>query len=87
MAIIDLSCFPGVEQSTERERGRSRITNPPSELVIPKNRSTGNLLAHGTGGVDRSRIRFSFDAGMGHADLDSLTRLVLSCSHAAPEAF
>ncbi|KAH8595666.1 hypothetical protein B0O99DRAFT_152423 [Bisporella sp. PMI_857] len=69
----------GVDQYIERGRGRNQ--NLPSELLIPKNRSTGNLLAHGTTGGDRSRIRFSFDAGMVAEQLDSMSRSPIMTEH------
>lgn len=58
------------------ERGRLRgAQNQPSELLIPKNRSASNLLTHSSK-AEKGRIRFSFDAGMPAADLDSMSRLV-----------
>jgi protein-serine/threonine kinase len=55
------------------ERGRSMLSLP---LQIPKNRSTGNLAAN-TDNVDRSRFRFSFDAGStAGMEYDAVTRLV-----------
>ncbi|KAI9849479.1 MAG: hypothetical protein M1837_004099 [Sclerophora amabilis] len=41
----------------------SRFPVPASELALPKNRSTGSLLEHPAKGQDRSKIRFSLDAG------------------------
>ncbi len=55
------------------ERGTSQLAPP---LHIPKNRSTGNLAA--ADNVDRSRYRFSFDAGPSTAEYESHTRSVAS---------
>ncbi|KAH9429909.1 hypothetical protein MCOR02_009637 [Pyricularia oryzae] len=56
----------------DEDRGRRKL-GPGPGLQIPKNRSTGNLAVIGETS-DRSRIRFSFDAGSAGADLDLLTR-------------
>ena len=62
------------EPEHEHERGRSKLSLP---LHIPKNRSTGNLAIN-TQHVDRSRLRFSFDAGaLTSADLETVTRFVI----------
>ncbi|KAA8568410.1 hypothetical protein EYC84_007443 [Monilinia fructicola] len=42
-------------------------------LSIPKNRSTGNLLAHASTGTDKARIRFSFDEGLAAAEFDTMS--------------
>ncbi|RAL58527.1 hypothetical protein DID88_004030 [Monilinia fructigena] len=42
-------------------------------LSIPKNRSTGNLLAHASTGADKARIRFSFDEGLAAAEFDTMS--------------
>jgi protein-serine/threonine kinase len=70
-------------KSHSPERGRRgfsprSVNLEPANLSIPKNRSTGNLLAHGARHEerDRQRIRFSFDAG--RFDYDSMSRLVAS---------
>lgn len=47
---------PAVVSPPER-----RSSSPDGILWMPKNRSTGNLLAQ-SGGRDDKRIRFSFDA-------------------------
>lgn len=62
-------------QSPEQERGRTT-----ESLHIPKNRSTGNLLAQSSRTVDKSgRVRFSFDAaGLTGAEYDALSRSVIS---------
>lgn len=52
-------------------RGRLKLSPP---LQIPKNRSTGNLAS--AEGIDRSRIRFSLDAGAAAAEYDALARSV-----------
>ncbi|KAI9737709.1 MAG: hypothetical protein M1818_005713 [Claussenomyces sp. TS43310] len=63
------------------ERGRQSLSpSRPADLHIPKNRSTGNLLAHGRG-AEKQRIRFSFDAGMPNTDYDSLTMSPVMAEH------
>lgn len=71
-----LSNPAGVDILREKsERGGARSLSPrPGDLHIPKNRSTGNLLAHS--GTEKARIRFSFDAGAA-AEYD-MSRLVRS---------
>lgn len=61
--------------SSTSERGRRSPS--PSDLLIPKNRSTGNLLAHASNGTEKARIRFSFDAGLAAAEYDAMSRLVV----------
>ena len=69
--------FIGVDiHRTKSDRGRRSPSPAPAEIHIPKNRSTGNLLAHA--GTEKARIRFSFDAGMAAAEYDSMSRLVLT---------
>jgi hypothetical protein len=65
-------------------RGRRSPSSPrPADLYIPKNRSTGNLLAQRA--MDKPRIRFSFDAGLGGADLEALSMSVSpSIRHVPP---
>ncbi|ESZ97589.1 hypothetical protein SBOR_1990 [Sclerotinia borealis F-4128] len=62
------------ENTTAREPDHDR-SSPlrPSNLSIPKNRSTGNLLIHASTGTDRSRIRFSFDEGLAAAEFDTMS--------------
>lgn len=43
--------------------GQQNLRAPAHTLSLPKNRSTGNLLAHPQKHADKARIRFSFDAG------------------------
>ncbi|KAI4125912.1 MAG: hypothetical protein LQ338_004017 [Usnochroma carphineum] len=55
--------------------GASTFTDPSNGgqadvLRIPKNRSTGNLLAHPRKSSENARIRFSFDAGSTRKDND-----------------
>jgi hypothetical protein len=59
------------------DRGRS-LSPLHDQLLLPKNRSTGNLLAHAPG-TERARIRFSFDAGMA-AEYDTMSRSVFESS-------
>jgi protein-serine/threonine kinase len=67
---------PGAEILHDgEERGRSKLSLSPP-LQLPKNRSTGNLVASGDTS-DKARMRFSFDAGAAAADYDALTRFVL----------
>jgi hypothetical protein len=51
-------------------RGRGRLS---PGLQIPKNRSTGNLGAMGDSS-EKTRIRFSFDAGAAAVEYDSMSR-------------
>ncbi|TVY35921.1 Serine/threonine-protein kinase [Lachnellula subtilissima] len=60
---------------------RGRKTEAPGELVIPKNRSTGNLLAYGHKGTEKARIRFSFDAGASAAEYDNMSRSPIMTEH------
>ncbi|RFU35791.1 hypothetical protein B7463_g618, partial [Scytalidium lignicola] len=63
------------------QRGRSANSPASPGLLIPKNRSTGNLLVHAASGtVDRSKIRFSFDGGM-MADMDTMSRPPILTEH------
>ncbi|KAK0630745.1 hypothetical protein B0T17DRAFT_637181 [Bombardia bombarda] len=61
------------------EHGRDALL-PPLPLQIPKNRSTGNLTVHGSNS-DRSRMRFSFDAGAAAAEYDAITRSSITTDH------
>ena len=71
------TCSPvGVDIHTSNSE-RGRRSQSPSELLIPKNRSTGNLLAHAPKGTEKARIRFSFDAGLAAAEYDTMSRLVV----------
>lgn len=67
--------------SSNSDQGRR--SQPPSKLLIPKNRSTGNLLAHASKNTDKSRIRFSFDAGLAAGEYDTMSRLVVAASSLA----
>ncbi|RDL40598.1 Protein kinase-like (PK-like) [Venustampulla echinocandica] len=60
---------------------RGRKGGPPSELLIPKNRSTSNLVGNAPKSTDRSRIRFSFDAGMVGAGYDPMSRSPIMTDH------
>ncbi|TVY56169.1 Serine/threonine-protein kinase ppk6, partial [Lachnellula cervina] len=60
---------------------RGRKTEAPGELLIPKNRSTGNLLAYGHKGTEKARIRFSFDAGASAAEYDNMSRSPIMTEH------
>ncbi|KAI9646212.1 serine/threonine protein kinase [Ciborinia camelliae] len=63
---------PAFEKKTAREPDRgSSSPLRPSDPSIPKNKSTGNLLAHASTGTDKSRIRFSFDEGLAVAEFDN----------------
>ncbi|RYP52988.1 hypothetical protein DL768_001982 [Monosporascus sp. mg162] len=68
---------------SQRGRGRSKQLSP--QLHIPKNRSTGNLavVAENDQSSERSsRIRFSFDSGLGTAaDYESMTRSPIITDH------
>ncbi|TAQ87756.1 hypothetical protein B7494_g3926 [Chlorociboria aeruginascens] len=68
----------GINIHTEgTDRGRPESPRL-GELVIPKNRSTGNLLAEGQ--KERPRIRFSFDAGA-PGEYDTLSRSPIMAEH------
>lgn len=71
-----LSPLGEVTYPAERQRGRSQSPAVP-DLSIPKNRSTGNLLANAPRGAEKGRIRFS-DAGLTAAEYDTMSRSVLS---------
>jgi len=74
--ILTYIVSTGVDiQQGNSDRGRRSSLSPIAheQLLIPKNRSTGNLLAHG--GTEKARIRFSFDAGVAAAEYD-MSRLV-----------
>lgn len=72
-----MGSFSAFENKTAREPDRDRsVPLRPADLSIPKNRSTGNLLAHPSAGADRARIRFSFDDGLAAAEFDTMSRLV-----------
>lgn len=64
------------------ERGRRSLSPLPSDipvantLSIPKNRSTGNLLAHAAGADISGRLPFSIDGGLAAADYDTMSRWV-----------
>lgn len=75
------------DDDTHGEQTRGRKSQAHSELSIPKNRSTGNLLAYNPRGQEKARIRFSFDAGSSGlpgipaaAEYDSMSRLVHATS-------
>ncbi|KAH8658678.1 hypothetical protein BGZ60DRAFT_531363 [Tricladium varicosporioides] len=76
---LDLHDGPNTEHCVDNygEPERGRRTEGPGELLLPKNRSTGNLLAYGQKGTEKARIRFSFDAGSAVAEYDTMSRLVL----------
>lgn len=74
----------GLDISSETTGRGRRSQSPPSELLIPKNRSTGNLLAHATKPPERTeqtRIRFSFDAGLAAAEYDTMSRSPVMTEH------
>ncbi|CAL3964699.1 unnamed protein product [Diplocarpon coronariae] len=60
------------------ERGRQSPPQGPSQLAIPKNRSTPNF-AHG--GPEKARIRFSFDAGLTAGEYDTMSRSPVMTEH------
>ncbi|QSZ34909.1 hypothetical protein DSL72_007771 [Monilinia vaccinii-corymbosi] len=63
---------------------RNHASENNAALSIPKNRSTGNLLAHASTGTDIARIRFSFDEGSAAAaefDTMSSTRSPIVTEH------
>ncbi|KAG9239774.1 hypothetical protein BJ875DRAFT_2905 [Amylocarpus encephaloides] len=64
----------------QEEHMRGRRNESPRELSIPKNRSTGNLLAFASKSADKTRIRFSFDAGV-PSDYDPTTRSPVMTEH------
>ncbi|KAK6605585.1 serine/threonine protein kinase [Botrytis cinerea] len=69
-----MGSFSAFENKTAREPDRDRsVPLRPADLSIPKNRSTGNLLAHPSAGADRARIRFSFDDGLAAAEFDTMS--------------
>ncbi|APA10515.1 hypothetical protein SS1G_06961 [Sclerotinia sclerotiorum 1980 UF-70] len=73
MLKTDTSNNHAFENKTARESDHDRsVPLCSSNLSIPKNRSTGNLLAHTSAGVDRARIRFSFDEGLA-AEFDTMS--------------
>ncbi|KFX99037.1 hypothetical protein O988_04077, partial [Pseudogymnoascus sp. VKM F-3808] len=68
------------------ERGRRGNTpenadNDTNRIILPKNRSTSNLLSQGSGAAtkDKGRIRFSFDGGA--HDYDTLSRSSVMTDH------
>ncbi|TGO82298.1 hypothetical protein BPOR_0869g00020 [Botrytis porri] len=74
MLKTDTSNNHAFENKTARELDRDRsVPLRPADLSIPKNRSTGNLLAHASAGPDRARIRFSFDDGLAAAEFDTMS--------------
>ncbi|KAM0162619.1 hypothetical protein ACHAPG_001644 [Botrytis cinerea] len=74
MLKTDSSNNHAFENKTAREPDRDRsVPLRPADLSIPKNRSTGNLLAHPSAGADRARIRFSFDDGLAAAEFDTMS--------------
>ncbi|KAF5873921.1 putative serine threonine-protein kinase ppk6 protein [Botrytis fragariae] len=75
MLKTDTSNNHAFENKTAREPDRDR------NLSIPKNRSTGNLLAHASAGPDRARIRFSFDDGLAAAEFDTMSRSPVVTEH------
>ncbi|KAK2630223.1 hypothetical protein QTJ16_001043 [Diplocarpon rosae] len=68
---VDSHCEPS-------ERGRRSPSPGPSQLAIPKNRSTPNF-AHG--GTEKARIRFSYDAGLAAAEYDTMSRSSVMTEH------
>lgn len=61
--------------SRPTERGRQNYSpGRASDLHLPKNRSTGNLLHMGRAGTEKARIRFSFDAGIAGEEYDTMSR-------------
>ncbi|KAF4636671.1 hypothetical protein G7Y89_g1406 [Cudoniella acicularis] len=67
----------GVDIHGEPARGRQ--SEGSSELLLPKNRSTGNL--HISKGTEKARIRFSFDAGMAAAEYDTMSMSPVMTEH------
>ncbi|CAD6442974.1 71fade5e-0714-4dea-b9ca-be762366a48b [Sclerotinia trifoliorum] len=73
MLKTDTSNNHAFENKTAREPDHDRsVPLCSANLSIPKNRSTGNLLAHTSAGADRGRIRFSFDEGLA-AEFDTMS--------------
>ncbi|TVY75637.1 Serine/threonine-protein kinase ppk6 [Lachnellula suecica] len=66
---------------TQGDTARGRKPNSPGELLIPKNRSTGNLLLHSQNGPDKARIRFSFDAGIAGSEYDTMSKSPIMTEH------
>ncbi|KAI0380896.1 Pkinase-domain-containing protein [Hypomontagnella monticulosa] len=64
----------------QRGRGSTRSTKLAAPLRIPKNRSTGNLAVVAEI-PERTRLRFSFDAGSGVAESDQITRSPIITEH------
>ena len=66
---------PGSSNHDSEQNPHSTLRFAVSEISIPKNKSTGNLLSHASGpamGIDTVRPRMSFDAG----SLDIIARCV-----------
>ncbi|KAI2639720.1 Pkinase-domain-containing protein [Hypomontagnella submonticulosa] len=64
----------------QRGRGSTRSTKLAAPLRLPKNRSTGNLAVVAEI-PERTRLRFSFDAGSGVAGSDQITRSPIITEH------
>ncbi|KAI1768850.1 Pkinase-domain-containing protein [Hypoxylon sp. FL1150] len=64
----------------QRGRGPTRSNKLSAPLRIPKNRSTGNLAVVSEF-PERPRLRFSFDAGLGVAESDQITRSPIITEH------
>ncbi|OTA59923.1 Pkinase-domain-containing protein [Hypoxylon sp. EC38] len=84
----DLAAYPqGAENihqdgdpEPQRGRGSTRSNKLTAPLRIPKNRSTGNLAVVAEG-PERTRLRFSFDAGSGVTETDQITRSPIITEH------
>ena len=72
----------GLLQATQSTPSIQQSPSPPSHnaLFLPKNRSTGNLLAEAVKPAEGMRIRFSFDAGTSQ-DQDPLARPPIMPEH------
>ncbi|KAI1393708.1 Pkinase-domain-containing protein [Hypoxylon trugodes] len=68
------------DSEPQRGRGSTRSTKLAAPLRIPKNRSTGNLAVVAEV-PERTRLRFSFDAGSGVAESDQITRSPIITEH------
>ncbi|RDW83326.1 protein kinase-like protein [Coleophoma crateriformis] len=77
-----LASIPSEEPPFLSVETQARGRRPhPEDIVLPKTRSSNNLYAHGSNGTDRARIRFSFDAGLAPAELDSISRSNVMTEH------
>ncbi|KAL9116411.1 MAG: hypothetical protein Q9187_007065, partial [Circinaria calcarea] len=72
----------GLLEATKSAHRAQRSPSPPrpNALSLPKNRSTGNLLAEPVKPAEGTRIRFSFDAG-NSKDHDPLARPPIMPEH------